>query len=427
MSEQPAIEAGDWPMIEGQLPPRWRELAVEHGLIKSKLPVHLGAKVTDVAVPLRLVLFHVGTNTSLKTTVATAAAAGIVAMSAVALHKWMRKMGAYLASLLVAKTEVHTTFAAERWAGYDIIIVDASSLSRPGSDGTTARVHYALRLTTLLPVQIEVTDDKGGETFRRFDAKPGELWMGDRGYANPPGIAAVTASKADVLVRFNRGSLPLYDVHGVRMDVPRKLAGLGKPGRVKGWAARVQPAGATAPIHGRLIAVRLPPEKAAEARARLRREQGSEVTAESIAMAEFVVVFTTVPKDRLSDERILELYGLRWQVELHIKRDKSIAGLDELPNFREDTVHSWICAKMLLTQIARAIPTANVAIPPCGDGGDVTAPTDRYTTAATGIRGNRIRRRDGTLAGVHSGVAGDLRRPATARPARSPARHRLLP
>jgi hypothetical protein len=60
----------------------------------------------------------------------------------------------------------------------------------------------------------------------------------------------------------------------------------------------------------------------------------------------------------------MELYGLRWQVELHIKRDKSIAGLDRLPNFRNDTVYSWICAKLLLTQIARKIAAPNVAIPP---------------------------------------------------------------
>ena len=44
------------------------------------------------------------------------------------------------------------------------------------------------------------------------------------------------------------------------------------------------------------------------------------MTAESLAMAGFVVVFTTVPKNRLSAQRVLELYGLRWQIELHIKR-----------------------------------------------------------------------------------------------------------
>jgi hypothetical protein len=120
-----------------------------------------------------------------------------------------------------------------------------------------------------------------------------------------------------------------------------------------------------APIQGRLCALRLPPEKAEEARARLRREQGKELTAESLEFADFVIVFTTVPKDRLSVEQVMELYGLRWQVELSIKRDKSIAGLDRLPNFRADTIRSWILAKMVLTQIARKIATPHVAIPPC--------------------------------------------------------------
>ena len=99
-------------------------------------------------------------------------------------------------------------------------------------------------------------------------------------------------------------------------------------------------------------------------------------------MAEFVVLFTTVPKDRLSGDQILELYGLRWQVELHIKRDKSIAGLDRLPNYRPDTIHTWICAKMLLTQIARAIPTPLVAIPPCGDRRAVGPSTRRLSKVA---------------------------------------------
>ena len=118
-------------------------------------------------------------------------------------------------------------------------------------------------------------------------------------------------------------------------------------------------------ISGRLCAVRLPPDKDEEARVRLRREQGNDVTAESLEMAQFVVVFTTVPGDRLSTEQVMELYGLRWQVELSIKRDKSIAGLDRLPNFRDDTIRSWILAKLLLTQIARKIATSDVAIPPC--------------------------------------------------------------
>ena len=353
-------------MVAAQLPRNWRELAQQHGLVPAKLATHLGAKVTDVGVPLRMALHHVATNTSLKTTTAMAAASGLIDLSAVALHKWMRKFAPFLAAVLRGLTDVARTFAAERWAGYDILIVDASSVSRPGSEGTTARVHYALRLTNLMPVQIDVTDDTGGETFRRFEGtvRAGQLWIGDRVYSNPPGVAAVTSKGADVLVRYNRGSLPLYDVDGRRLDVRRKLARLKEPTVPREWAAWIHPQGCDR-IRGRLCAVRLPPDKAEEAQKRLRREQGNDVTAESLEMAHFVVVFTTVPRDRLSLERILELYALRWQVELSIKRDKSIAGLDRLPNFREDTIRTWILAKMLLTQIARNIATPNVAIPPC--------------------------------------------------------------
>jgi len=365
LSENAATVAGDWPMIEAQLPPNWRELAGEHGITPSDVPAQLGAKVKDLSIPLRLILFHVGTDTSLRSTAAMAAAAGLIDMSAVALHKWMRKMGAFLASMVAALTDTARSFAAEVWAGYEILIVDATTVTRPGSTGATARVHYALRLTDLQPVLIDVTDEKGGETFRRFKAmvRRGQLWIGDRGYTNPPGVAAITSNGADVLVRHNRWSLPLYDINKQPLDVCRKLKQLAKPCRPREWAAWVHPEDAER-VRGRLCAVRLPPDKIDEARTRLRREHGSDVSAEMLEMAAFVAIFTTVPKERLSLDRVLELYALRWQVELRIKRDKSIAGLDKLPNFRDDTIRSWILAKMLLTQIALRVTTPDVHIPP---------------------------------------------------------------
>lgn len=356
-------------MIEGQLPSNWRQLAAEHGLCAKSAPEQLGAKVQDVSIPLRLVFHHVGTNTSLKTTTATAAMARVVDLSAVALHKWMRRFPPFLAALLVSMTDAARCFAAEVWAGYDIVVTDATVVTRPGSEGTTARVHYAMRLTNLVPIQVDVTDQRGGETFRRFgDAiVPGQLWMGDRGYANPPGIAAVKEKGAEVLVRYNRGSLPLYDgdaADAAPLDIPAALASLDKPLAVGAWDAWVHPQGKD-PIRGRLCAVRLPAEKAEEARVRLRREQGAAVTPESLAMADYVVVFTTVPACRLGTERILELYTLRWQVELKIKRDKSIGGLDRLPNYRDDTIRSWVLAKLILVQVARKLTAPEVNIPPC--------------------------------------------------------------
>ncbi|MEI8259505.1 MAG: transposase, partial [Deltaproteobacteria bacterium] len=358
--------SGDWPMIEAQLPPRFREMAEEHKVIR-KTPPQLRAKITDAAVVLRLILHHVAAGVSLKVTCATAAAVNLVNISSVALHLRMRTSGSWLAALVTEMIAMPRAFEAARWAGYEIMVVDATALTRPGAKGTTARIHYVLRLTDLDLAQHRVTDEHVGETFRWFSVEKDQLWMGDRAYANPPAIAFVKAGGGDVLVRYNFGSLPLYDARRRRLDVRGMVAKLGSPGRVQEWPVSVLPESGEV-IRGRLCAVRLPPKKAQEARARLRREQGASLTQESIATAEFVVVFTTVPKKRLSAVRVMELYSLRWQVELHIKRDKSIRAVDELQNVRPDTIHSWICAKLLAQQIAQRIATPAVAFPPSAVG-----------------------------------------------------------
>jgi hypothetical protein len=47
----------------------------------------------------------------------------------------------------------------------------------------------------------------------------------------------------------------------------------------------------------------------------------------------------------------------------NLKRDQSIAGLDQLPNYRDDTFRSWVLAKMLLTEIALQVATPRVHVP----------------------------------------------------------------
>jgi len=356
------IKTNDWEMIVAQLPLVWREMAEPHRLFPKKFPAHMGTKIKDVEVPLRLVLHHAGTGASLKVTTAAAAAAGIVDISHVGLHKWMMKIGPYLADLCGHMAYDNAVFSADRWSGYEVMAVDASALSCPGAKGTTARVHYAVRLADLHPVEIQVTDYTGGETYRRFEPESEQLWIGDRGYANPPGIAFIDDSGAKVLVRHNYGSLPLYNGAGQSFDVRAKLAQLKRPGIAREWKVWVHPRNHE-PISGRLCAVRLPPNKAREAQKRVRREHGKSTTAAMLEAAKYVVVFTTVPASRLDTAMILELYRLRWQVELFIKRDKSIGGLDELPNFKPETIYSWICAKTLLLLISRKIVSSKVSIP----------------------------------------------------------------
>jgi hypothetical protein len=352
----------DWETIASQLPAGWKELATKMQLIRPQ-PAHMGAKITDIEQVLRLVLYH-ASGASLRLTTAVGAVAGIVSISAVALHKWMKKLGPYL-SLLLQRMVHSAAYAPERWAGFHIIVADATTVQRPGSKGTTARVHYALRLADVSSRHIEVTDDQGGETLRRFCPAEGELWIADRVYANPPGVAWVRKQRADVIVRFNRGSLPLYNADRKHVDVNELLDATHAREIAYECLAYVH-----GPDHdvisGRLCWLRLPEKKAARAQERLRRETDRTCDDDALRFAEFVVVFTTTGASQLSAAQVLELYRARWQVELEFKRDKSLGELDQLPNFLPETIYSWICAKLLLKLIAHKIASQEGVFPPGG-------------------------------------------------------------
>ena len=281
-------------------------------------------------------------------------------MAPVSLHKWMKKLGPYLTKLLALMVDA-AAFAPQKWGGLDVIAGDATTVQRPASKGTTARVHYALRLADMTPRHIEVTDEHGGETARRFRAQPGEVWLLDRCYANPPGVAAIHDRKGHIIVRYNRGALPLYNKSGVRIDVMSLLRDTDARDDVR--QERVVVHVGDARIAGRLCWLRLPAGKAEEARQRARKENGAACDEETLFAAEFVAVFTTILTE-LKAPQVLELYRARWQVELEFKRAKSIRELDRLPNFLPETIHSWICAKLLLQLISMRI--ANATSPPCG-------------------------------------------------------------
>jgi hypothetical protein len=345
----------DWEFFQQQLPRGWRERAIERGLIRPH-PPHLGTKVTDIEPILRLILHRAGLETSLVETASEATSAHLIELSGVALHKWERKLGPYLAELAAELCDAPSSFASTRWSGYDVLVVDATTVARPGAEGMTARVHYVLRLSTLRFVRSLVTDEHGGETLRVHEesAAPGQLWVADRVYANPPGIATIVAKGAAVLVRYNRGALPLYDDQGNPFDVLAEVRLVAVIGKVAEWRVWVHPSNG-ARIRGRLCAVRLPDKKAEEARTRLRQEYGDRVSTEALEAASWMMIFTTVPRSRMKARRVLDLYGMRWQVELEVKRDKSIGGLGKVPNFREDTIATWLQAKLLIQQIAKKI------------------------------------------------------------------------
>jgi hypothetical protein len=300
-------------------------------------------------------------------------------------------------------------FSPLRWSGYEVVLADGTTVTRPGAEGTTARVLYAMRLADVTLLSCQMTDEHGSESLRVFEVRPGQLWMADRLYSNPFDVAWVVDAGSDVLVRYNLGALPLYDVWGHPFDVMGHVRLYQKPEEIAEWSVQVLPVD-HAPIQGRLCAIRLPEEEAEKARERLRREYGANVSPQSLKAAAWLMVFTTAPPERMTSRQALELYRLRWQVELEIKRGKSIGGLDKLPNFRQDTIATWLYAKLLIQQIARKAVSPSVAFPPSAVEVDVLAGAQRDPREAAPRQAAR-RRRD--LAGHDPRLPGHPRGPAS--------------
>lgn len=334
-----------WKTIERHLPQEFEAIAKE----KKVLEVQYGeAKITTARDLLRLILLHAGADLGLRQTVALGAEGGLPDVSHVTLHKKMRLSSPYLRELVSRMTRGAGEQAArERWAGYDVVAIDASSFCGPGAEGTDARAHLQLRLSDLEILGVVIEDRSVGESFKRFEWETGQLALGDRGYANPPGIASVVEQGADVLVRVNRGALPMRALDGAPIDLMKWLRA------IKGHSPREQRVVVHSREHqreveGRLVAVRLPAAEAEKARVRVNRELGNKASVLELEAAHYVVLFTTVPAERMPNEMCLALYRLRWQVELAFKRWKSLCHFDRLPNYRDDTILSWLYAKLLL-------------------------------------------------------------------------------
>src|ERR1051326_4138648 len=284
----PASSIEDWQIIWQFLPAGWEAAARQLGALRR------ARGITDAATLLRTLLTHLADGSSLQETVTRTAQAGWCSVSAVALFKRLRAAEHWLRWLAESLWRRRETGPPA--SGYRVRAVDATTVQESGSTGTDWRVHYALDLASLECDFFEVTDQRGGETFRRIPVRAGDLVLGDRVYGTPPGLEDIVGRGADVIVRVNQKALPLWDFRGRRFPLAARLRRL-RSRQVGEWAAYVH--GPCHRLPGRLIALRLSRRAAQLARARMQRRASRRqlpVTAEAVYLAGFVFLWTTLPR-----------------------------------------------------------------------------------------------------------------------------------
>jgi hypothetical protein len=170
-----------------------------------------------------LALAHGPGALSLPSAAVWAGLTGVAQLSDVALRKRLRAaanwLGQIAGALLAQRSATIEGLPATR-----LRIFGGTSISRTGDDGTTWRIHASFDPATACFTDLQVIGADGGEGFSRFTFKPGDLAIGDRFYAKPPGLQHVLRSGADFLVRVGWNSMRMVTADGARPDLASTYA-----------------------------------------------------------------------------------------------------------------------------------------------------------------------------------------------------------
>ena len=224
-------ELDDWGILSSFLPEGWQQKARECGAL---------TRARGIAGPdalLRILLIHIANGCSLAETSVRAGQLGLGQLNQSAVYKRLRSAEEWL-RWMAEQMRASLGFTAPKLA-QRVRAVDATTITEPGSTGTDWRIHYAINLANLQCDFFQLTDVKGGEAWRRFPVMKGDIMLGDRGYANPNGVAHVVEPGGEVVVRLNRKSLPLFDKEGNRLNAVHLARGL-RPNQKFEWEAWVQ-------------------------------------------------------------------------------------------------------------------------------------------------------------------------------------------
>ena len=294
---------------------------------------------------LRLILFYASSDWSLRLVGAWALLSGIGQLSDVAVLKRLRNSQKWIGTLVAHLMQKRVT-VLKSLPGVRLRVVDATTMSLPGSQGIDWRLHLSFDLGNLCLDGVELTDKYGGESLARFEAQNNEIVVADGAYPFASGMAPVLNAGAGLIVRINWRNVPVVGPQGQRFEIIPWLKTLSTLAETQIWMDTPQGWSQL-----RLIASPLPPEKAAEARrrARLRHQRKQKPLNENTLFAAgFVLLLTNLSVETWSSQLILILYRLRWQIELCIKRLKSLLEFDHSRAKDPRLVQTYLLAKLLI-------------------------------------------------------------------------------
>lgn len=351
----------DWKYLLSMLP---KELDLEETARECGALV-LPRVIRSAESLLRLVLAYSCCGLSLQQTSFWAAGQeGLGELSKVAVMKRVRQSGPWLSCLLKATLAERAGCLAQE--GIRLRLVDATTVSIPGSQGTDWRVHMGVDLGSLSIDALEVTGPEGGESYSRFKVKEKEVLIGDRGYAHRKGLWSLVQSGAHFLLRLNWQNLPLQSLQGDPFDLFQAFRQANEQEAIE-FSVQTAPKRAIPSMPARLVILRKSPQAAEEARDKLLKEarkKSRQVDARTLEAAAYFFVLTSVPAEDLTAAQVLEMYRFRWQIEMAFKRFKEILPLRRVPVKDPDLARTYLFANLLAVLLTEDLARSFLAFSP---------------------------------------------------------------
>ena len=337
--ENKALLENEWQYVLNMMPPDLEESAV------AKLALRRRREIGSASDLLRLALAYGVCDMSLRQTAVWAELIGLGRLSDVAVLKRLKGAGEWLGHLILRWLQQRGL--TTRVPPVPVRIVDASVICQPGSTGTDWRLHLGLDLASQRISTVELTGPEGGETLLRHAIEPGQIILGDRAYGQRGGAASVLDAGGHLVLRISWQNFPLQGRAGGPLDLVT-CAEILKPGEIGDWEVQFEHEEQLYPI--RLVALRKSQAAAQKEQQRIRKAASRKkrrIDKRSLRAAKFTYIITDLSKQQLPTAEALELYRLRWQIEIVFKRLKSILHFDHLRAKDPDLARSYLYAKIL--------------------------------------------------------------------------------
>jgi len=281
----------------------------------------------------------------------------------VALSKWM--LEAVISKRLV---DFNSVKCVNKFSSIEI--QDATGISLPevlsnqfkgyGGDGSAAGLKIDLRMDLLstdfhFRIKQATDNDQNGLTF---GVQKNSLWIRDLGYFKYDDFKTINKQGGYFLSRLQNGSNVYLDNKrrsSAKLDLVDLISQLSDNQSVDQWFYL----GYEKRWPVRVVINKLPKQEAERRKKRIikyKKNKGKKYTKNLLKLLELNVFITNIPKKMCSGEEIMELYTIRWQIEILFKSWKTNYEIDDLKiNIKGDRVLTQFYLHLALIIITTSV------------------------------------------------------------------------